>query len=109
METTITKDPCDQYYIATHNNSWATFTISLKGDMFIHTDSGYYCHNWRVFGDSFKQFIIELEPDYFLAKIKSYSALHEKKAMNKKQEEALVIFLKELQKELQAELKPIKV
>lgn len=104
MQVTLTKDACEQYYMQSKDYSFTTFTISKKGDLFVYGDWGYYSYNWRSFGDDFKRFLVEMEFEYFLAKIQSNASLYKKDKINPKQKESIKFFFEEFKKVLNAEL-----
>jgi hypothetical protein len=104
MENKLTKHECEQYHISTQDHSWNTFTISPIGDLFIHGDWGYYCYNWRSAGDNFKEFLVSINSEYFLAKIESNISLHQKKKITPTQKQKLILFFEEFQKILKQEL-----
>jgi hypothetical protein len=108
MQTKTIKDPAEQYYVYVDGQSWGTFTISAKGDFFIHSDWGYWAFNWRSFGENFKQFIAGLTVDYLLTKLESnqrqFHGVNRK--ISGRQKDAITALFTQFQSELKKELCP---
>lgn len=107
----IVKDPAEQYYISIPGQSWATFTINKKGDLFINSDWGYFCYAWRAFGDDFKRFSIGTSADYLFGCLErnmiQFYGLKQK--MRPRQKEAIAELFKQLQNELKDEKRPLQL
>jgi hypothetical protein len=100
----IIKDPAEQYYISIPGQSFCTFTISAKGDLFISSDWGYWRCAWRSFGHNFKQFLIDTNFDYILGcLVREQLQAGGKKSVNKRTEEALKAHFTEFQRILKME------
>jgi hypothetical protein len=56
----------ESYYISTEKYSWAYFYITPTGELFVHSDWGYYCFSWKAFGEDFKQFLLTLGAEIIL-------------------------------------------
>lgn len=59
-----------QYYISLPDHSFGTFTISDEGDLFIHSDWGYYFAVWRNTGtETFKKWLLSIDHDYLITNL----------------------------------------
>lgn len=108
IETTgyIVKDKCEQYYVHVVGHSWGTFTLSEKGDFFIHSDWGYWAFNWRSFGPSFKVFLSEINTSYLIDKIEANQMQFYgiKKKIQARTKEAIIALFEAFQEHLKTEL-----
>lgn len=104
QKSTLTKTTCEKYHFDSDNHSWTTFIISDTGDLYIYGDWGYYCYSWRAFGKDFKNFLIDITPEYLLSKIESNASLHRKDKITSRQKEALLFFFGELIKIIKSEI-----
>ena len=66
---TFKKGAGETFTIRHRTESWAVFFINQDGDLFIESDWGYWTFSWRAFGGGFKQFLTQLEPEYFFDKL----------------------------------------
>lgn len=102
MESII-KDQAEQYYISLPGQSWATFVISEKGDLFINSDWGYWACCWRSFGTDFKKFLIDMNSDYLIMNLTRQQVTHGgKMKIGKRQQEALCIHFEKFQQLLKS-------
>jgi hypothetical protein len=69
MTVEIKKNIASTVYINTPETSWALFTYSETGDLFLSSDWGSYTHRWKGFGDDFEHFLKGLSIEYFVDKI----------------------------------------
>jgi hypothetical protein len=106
QKNSVIKDPCEQYYVTVPGHSWTTFTISAKGDFFIHGDWGYWCNNWRSFGSDFKSFLMSINADYLINCLERNAIQFQglKKKLNKRQIEAITELFKAFQSALKEEI-----
>lgn len=103
-EPKLIKDHCEQYYQELPGQSWCTFTISPKGDFFIHSDWGYWAFNWRGFGKDFKTFLIGINEHYLIDKLESNELMFAKIKMNARKKVAITEHFLQFQKSLKEEL-----
>ncbi len=100
----FTKDTCEQYYQELEGQSWCTFTISPKGDFFIHSDWGYWAFNWRSFGSNFKLFLTDINEQYLFDKLESNELMFSKRKMNSRQTRAITEHFRAFQDSLKEEI-----
>lgn len=101
----VIKDPCEQYYVEVDGHSWGTFTISPKGDFFLHSDWGYWAFNWRAFGDDFKGFLTRINEYYLLDKLEANQFTHKgiRSKISSRQKVAITELFKAFQQALKEE------
>lgn len=71
---TLKKSFMERYDIRINNENnwrctWATISISEDGFFNAQTDCGNFSYNWNAFGDSFKEFLLEINDGYLYNKI----------------------------------------
>lgn len=58
------------YTLLTEEGTWLGQVVLTSDGMFASvTDFGNFSYSWRAFGDSFEDFILKLNPDYFADKM----------------------------------------
>lgn len=103
----VTKIPATQYYVVVDGQSWASFVITDKGDLFINSDWGYWAYAWRAFGIDFRAFLADLGADYLIAKLETnqFQMLRAgRKTMPQRSQEAITALFAKFQAELKKEL-----
>lgn len=63
---TAKKQMAESYYISVTGMAWAYFYITATGEIFIHSDWGYYCYSYKHFDGDFKQFVATSYTSYLL-------------------------------------------
>lgn len=91
MTIEIKKNIASTVYINTPETSWALFTYSITGDIFLSSDWGSYTHRFRSFGDNIEAFITGLEVEYFVNKLSCLDANQQK--VHSKQKEVLTLLV----------------
>lgn len=56
----------ESYYISVTGMAWAYFYITATGEIFIHSDWGYYCYSYKHFDGDFKHFVADSNTSYLL-------------------------------------------
>lgn len=101
----VKRQVAQSYYISTDKYSWAYFYITATGELFIHSDWGYFCYSWKSFGEDFKRFIVSCNADYILNALeRNYRELKGARAkLAANQAEALKVLIDCFREELKKE------
>jgi hypothetical protein len=60
-------------------SSYGTFCYNEIGDLFLQSDWGFYGYSWRAFGDSFSEFLMDIDADYVVQKFENNQSITSKK------------------------------
>lgn len=91
MTIEIQKNVASTVYIHTPETSWALFTYSQTGDIFLSSDWGSFTHRFKSFGNNIERFLIGLEVEYFVGKLSIADANQQK--THSKQKEILTLLV----------------
>jgi len=69
MSIEIQRNVASTVYIFTPQTSWALFTFSNTGDIFLQSDWGSYTHRFRAFSGDIETFLKGLSVEYFVNKL----------------------------------------
>ena len=80
------------------HGGWAKFIIDDDGYFSVVSDYGNYAFHWTAFGDNFREFLLDISPDYLMGKLSNGKMSFDLEASQAR--------LYEVIKELQADIGP---
>jgi hypothetical protein len=105
VEVTVRKDSAATYYISHPEFSYGIFCFNDKGDLFVNSDWGMYGYAWRSYGDDFKAFLAQTNPEYVFTKFDTNSHYSYRKGIPKHCQKPVTELLRAFINVLKDELK----